>query len=109
LAAHEVALRTFVPLIVRMAMATVSDALPRTEAIDLVGEINGDWIPTLRIRRVVDANGNVLFDGDEGHEARGVEDAIDEANIEYLDPLIELTGDTFMGATTIDSSTADLP
>ena len=45
--------------------------------------------------------GTVLFDADVGHPDRAVEDAVDAVNIEYLDVLIDLTGDEYMGAATI--------
>ena len=64
--------------------------------------MNEDWVPTLRVQRVLDARGSVLFDTREGHDDSAVEDAIDEVDIEYLDVLIELTGDDYMGRHTID-------
>jgi hypothetical protein len=38
---------------------------------------------------------------DFGVTDRAVEDAIDSVNIEYLDVLVDLTGDDYMGAVTI--------
>ena len=46
-------------------------------------------------------DGNVLFDIDTGHPDRAVEDAVDLVDIEYLDVLIDITGDQFMGAVAI--------
>ena len=66
-----------------------------------LGEWNEDWIPTLRIDRVVTASGEVLFDASQGHLDRAVEDAVDMVNVEYLDVLIDLTGDDYMGSVTI--------
>ncbi len=42
----------------------------------------------------------------EGREDAAVEEAIDEANIEYLDLLLDLTGDTYMRSQTIS---VDIP
>lgn len=83
-------------------METVADVLPDATLIELHGEFNEDWLRTLRIRRVLSATGEVLFDVAEGHDERRVEDAIDEVNYEYLDLLLDLTGDTFMGNSTIE-------
>ena len=51
----------------------------------------------MRIQRVLDADGRVLFDVETGHPDRAVEDAVDVVDIEYLDVLIDLTGDEYMG------------
>ena len=75
--------------------------LPGASVIEVHGEFNEDWLRTLRIRRVLTADGTVLFDVEEGHEDPQVETAIDEVNTEYLDLLLDLTGDTYMGASAI--------
>jgi hypothetical protein len=49
----------------------------------------------------VTASGEVLFDASQGHLDRAVEDAVDMVNVEYLDVLIDLTGDDHMGSVTI--------
>jgi hypothetical protein len=85
------------PLAERLALETVADALPGTKVIEVRGEINEDWLRILRIQRVLSATGEVLFDVAEGHDDRRVEVAIDEANAEYFDLLLDLTGDTYMG------------
>lgn len=43
----------------------------------------------------------MLFDVGVGHTDRGVEDAVDWVDAEYLDTLIDLTGDDYMGSVTI--------
>ena len=43
-----------------------------------------------------------LFDATEGHDDRRVEDAIDEVNADYLDLLLDLTGDLYMGNHTLE-------
>ncbi len=89
------------PLAERMATQTIIEVLPGAAALEVRGEINEDWIPVLRIRRVLGPAGLVLFGAAEGHDDPAVEDAIDLANIEYLDLLLDLTGDTYMGSHTI--------
>lgn len=98
---HEAATRELVSALERMAVETLADVLPRAALIEVVGEFNEDWIPTLRIQRVLDAGGGVLYDVETGHPDRAVEDAVDAVNTEYLDVLIDLTGDEYMGAATI--------
>lgn len=45
----------------------------------------------------------MLFDVAEGHDDRRVEDAIDEANADYLDLLLDLTGNLYMGNHTLET------
>lgn len=85
------------PLAQRLAIETVADVLPEAKVVEVRGEINEDWLRILRIQRVLSTTGAVLFDVAEGHVERRVEDAIDEANADYLDLLLDLTGDLYMG------------
>ncbi len=85
----------------RLAIETRGDVLPGASVAEAHGEFNEDWQRTLRIRRVLAADGTVPFDVEEGHEDPQVETAIDEVNTEYLDLLLDLTGDTYMGASAI--------
>jgi hypothetical protein len=78
----------------------VAEVLPGAAHLEAVGEVNEDWIPTLRIERVLLASGEVLFDASAGHPDRAVEDAIDMVNVEYLDVLIDIAGDDYMGSVT---------
>ena len=41
---------------------------------------------------------------EDGHDDPEVEAAIDEVNTEYLDLLLDLTGDTYMGVSAIELS-----
>lgn len=93
--------RTLADLTERLVIETLVDVLPGASVIEVHGEFNEDWLRTLRIRRVLTADGTVLFDVEEGHEDPQVETAIDEVNTEYLDLLLDLTGDTYMGASAI--------
>lgn len=90
-----------VPLLVRMAVGAIQDVLPTTHVIEAEGQFTEDSIRILRIRRVLDRSGTVLFDAAVGHDDRPVEETIDEVNSEYLDFLLDLTGDTYMGQVTI--------
>lgn len=99
---HRAARDEVVPLLRRLALGTLADVLPGASTIDALGELNEDWIPTLRTQRVRNAEGRVLFDVDAGHSDRVVEDAVDLVDIEYLDVLIDLTSGEYMGQVVID-------
>ncbi len=100
--AHSRAVRALAPVLVRMALESIADVLPTTHELEVLGRINEDWIPTLRIQRALDLNGRILFDVAVGHDDRAVEDMIDEVGTEYLDLLLDITGDDYMGAQSID-------
>jgi hypothetical protein len=95
-------LPTLADLCERLAIETLIDALPGASVVEVYGELNEDWLRTLRLRRVLAADSTVLFDVEGGHDDPHVEAAIDEVNAEYLDLLLDLTGDTYMGASSID-------
>lgn len=100
------AANALVPLLVRVALSRLGEVLPGAYELEAEGRFTEDWIRTLRIQRVLDQHGAVLFDVGFGHPDRRVEDAIDDVNSEYLDFLLDLTGDTYMDHTTIDPSHA---
>lgn len=85
----------------RLAIETIVDALPNAATVELFGEFNEDWLRILRIRQVRSSTAEVLFDVAEGHDDPRVEAAVDEANFEYLDLLLDLTGDLHMGRSSI--------
>ncbi len=93
--------RTLGDLCERLAIETLFDLLPGTSVVEVHGEFNEDWLRTLQVRRVLTANGTVLFDVEEGHDDPRVESTIDEVNTEYLDLLLDISGDTHMGTSTI--------
>jgi hypothetical protein len=93
--------RTLADLTERLAIETLADVLPGASMVEVHGAFNEDWLRTLRVRRVLAADSSVLFDVEEGHDDPRVEAAIDEVNSEYLDLLLDLTGDTYMGASSI--------
>ena len=94
--------RALAELTERLAVKTLAGALPGASVVEVHGGFNEDWLRTLRIRRVLTADGTVLFDVEEGHDHPQVEAAIDDVNTEYLDLLLDLTGDTHVGASTIE-------
>ena len=89
--------RTLAELCERLALETLADVLPGLSVIEVHGEFNENWLRTLRVRRVLAADTTVLFDVEEGHDDPRVEAATDEVNSEYLDLLLDLTGDAYMG------------
>lgn len=72
--------------------------------LDVYGEINEDWAFALRIQRVRDGEGRVVYDAGKGHDDPVVEDAIDQVGVDYLDLLLDLTGDEYLGRTPISRS-----
>jgi hypothetical protein len=93
---------TLAELAERLAVETLVDVLPGASVIEVHGEFNEDWLRTLRVRRVLGADDIVLFDVEQGHDDPRVEVAIDEVNAEYLDLLLDLTGDSCMGVSAIE-------
>ncbi len=96
--------RTLADLTEQLAVETLVDVLPGAAVVEVHGEFNEDWLRTLCVRRVLTADGTVLFDVEQGHDDPQVEAAIDEVNTEYLDLLLDLTGDTYMGASAVELS-----
>ena len=81
----------------RVALNEIRTALPGARVVEVRGWMNEDWIRVLRVRRVRDADGTLLFDAEAGAEA-DLEDTLHEIGTEYLDLLLDLSGDTYMGA-----------
>ena len=63
----------------------------------MLGETNEDGLDILRIQRVLNAQGDVLYDIERGHPDRAVEDRIDHVGSEYLDQLLDITYGEFFG------------
>jgi hypothetical protein len=98
---HTAAVTEFVPLLVEMALATVAEVLPGADTLETEGEMNEDWAFTLRIQRVLGTEGQVLYDAGVGHDDPEVETTIDEVGVDYLDVLLDLTGEEYLGRKTI--------
>ena len=90
-----------VPLLVEMALTTIAEVLPGATVLETEGEMNEDWLFTLRIQRVLGTDGAVLYDIGIGHDDPEVETRIDEVGFEYLDLLLDLIGDDYLGRKTV--------
>jgi len=99
---HRDALSRLVVLVRRMVLETLGDVMPGVSTVIALGEFSEDWVPTLRIQRVLDAEGRVVFDAHVGHPDREVEDAVDLVETEYLDVLIDLAPSDYFGSVIID-------
>jgi hypothetical protein len=100
-AAYERSVIELIPLLTDMAVESVAEVLPGASELSVRGEMNEDCLRLLRIQRVLDSAGQVLYDAEVGHDDESVEQVIDEVNVEYLDLLLDLTGDEFMGSQTL--------
>lgn len=94
---HTAAVAELAPLLVEMAVATVAEVLPGADTLETEGEMNEDWAFTLRIQRVLDADGGALYDVGVGHGDPEVESTIDEVGFDYLDLLLDITGEEYLG------------
>ena len=90
-----------VPLLIEMALTTVAEVLPGATVLETEGEMNEDWLFTLRLQRVLGTDGAVLYDIGVGHHDPEVETRIDKVGFEYLDLLLDLTGDDYLGRKTV--------
>jgi hypothetical protein len=84
------------PVLREIAVATIQDVFPTARRLEVLGEMNEDWAWTLRIQRVLDAGGGVLFDVGVGADS-GVEDLVHEVGVDYLDLLLDVTGEDYFG------------
>ena len=98
---HAEAVADLVPLLVEVTLSSVAEVLPGAAVLETEGEMNEDWLFTLRIRRVLGAGGEVLYDVETGHDDPEVETRVDEVGFEYLDLLLDLTGDDYLGRKTV--------
>lgn len=96
------AVERLVPVLEEIAIATVRDALPAAQRLEVLGEMNEDWAWTLRIQRVLDVDGSVLFDLAAGADD-DLDDLIHDVGIEYLDLLLEITGEDYFGSKEIEA------
>lgn len=98
---HAAATADLVLLLTEMALATIVEVLPGAVALETEGEMNEDGLSTLRIRRVLDENGVGLYDTRIGDDDHHVEEIIDKIGCNYLDLLLDLTGDDYLGYETV--------
>ena len=90
---HTAAVADLVPLLVDIALATVAEVVPGAEILETEGEMIEEWLFTLRIQRLLTDEDAVLYDATGGHDDPAVEDV----GVEYLDRLLESTGDDYLG------------
>jgi hypothetical protein len=96
LAAHQERGTRLAALALRVTWGTLRGLFPSATTVEVEGWMNEDWLRVLRVRQVLDGNGVVLFDASRGADLE-IEEAIDEVGTEYLDLLLDLTGDAYMG------------
>ncbi|MCB0977380.1 MAG: hypothetical protein KDB35_14275 [Acidimicrobiales bacterium] len=101
---HAAAVAELIPLLIDMALTSLAEALPGAEVLETDGEMNEDWHLTLRVQRVLDGNGETLYDDAVGHDDPEVEETIDRVGFEYLDMVLDLTGDEYLGTKTVHRS-----
>jgi hypothetical protein len=102
LAAFSGAVDRLVPVLEEIAFAAVRDVLPTAHRLEVLGEMTEDWAWTLRIQRVFDADDSVLFDVAVGADTE-LEDHLHEVGVDYLDLLLDLTGEDYYGTHEIEA------
>lgn len=95
--AHRKAVEALVPALIASAVAEVADVLQGATSLEVLGETNEDGLDILRIQRVRNAAGDMLYDLDAGHTDPAVEDRIDHVGSEYLDQLLDITYGSYFG------------
>ena len=80
--AHTKAVEALVPELIASAVAEVADVLQGATSLEVLGETNEDGLDILRIQRVRDAAGHMLYDVDAGHTDCAVENRIDHVGSE---------------------------
>lgn len=106
---HAEAVAALVPLLIEVALTKIAEAIPGATVLETEGEMNEDWLFTLRIQRVLGADGRVLYDIGLGHDNPEVETRIGEVGVEYLDLLLDLTGDDYLGRKTVSMPVEAVP
>lgn len=96
-ATHATSVERLVAALTDGALAEVAEVLPGAVALEVLGETNEDGLDILRIQRVLNAQGDVVYDIETGHPDRAVEDRIDHVASEYLDQLLGITFGQYFG------------
>lgn len=96
LRAHLRAVDALVPLTIRMAQAAIAALVPGAHHLEVRGELTEDGLPTLHLERVLNKQGDVLLDVALVRDV-ATDNAIALAEQHYLDALLDLTGDEYMG------------
>lgn len=93
--------RELVELLPAVSIDLLREVLPRTAAVEVYGEMNEDWLTVVRVERVLSPDGDILFNTTTGHPDRAVEDLIDRIDTEFLDHLVHLAPDAYLGHHTL--------
>jgi len=104
---HTDAVVALASALIAGALDEVAEVLPGTVSLEVLGETNEDGLDILRIQRVRNAQGDVLYDIETGHLDRAVEDRIDHVGSEYLDQLLDITYGEFFGEHVLLGETTD--
>lgn len=99
------AVEALVPALIARALAEVAEMLPGTTSIEVLRETNEDGPDTLRVQRMRNAAGDVLYDIDTDHPDLAVEDRIDHVGYKDLDQLLGITYGTYFGAHVLSTMT----
>lgn len=84
----------------RMAAEAILELFEKADSVVLQGEDSYDSGPILRIQRILDNAENVLWDVEDPDE--DFEDQLSEIEHEFLDALIDITGDDWYGENSLD-------
>ena len=106
--AHAKAVEALVPALIASAVAEVAEVLPGATSLEVLGETNEDGLDILRIQRVRNSAGELLYDIDSGHPDRAVEDRVDDVGSEYLDQLRDITYGQYFGEHVLPEPRADV-
>jgi hypothetical protein len=88
-AAFERSVSELEPLVIEIAVERVADVLPGASELALRGEIDEDSIRILRIQRVPDSGGHVLYDAEVGHDDEFEQDRQSERRVPRSAPRLD--------------------
>ena len=97
------AVDSLVAALMSSAHSELAEVLPGAVSLEVLGETNEDGLDILRIQRVRDSAGELLYDIEAGHPDRAVEDRIDHVGSEYLDQLLDITYGEYVGTHVLES------
>lgn len=98
--------RELVEMLPAVIIDLLREVLPDAASLEVHGEMNEDWRTVVRVERVLGPDGEVLFDATGGHPDRAVEDLIDRIDTEFLDHLVHLAPDAYLGHHTLGGTRA---
>ena len=98
--------RELVEMLPAVIIDLLREVLPDSASVEVHGEVNEDWLTVVRVERVLGTNGDVLFDASTGHPDQAVEDLVDRVDTEFLDHLVYLAPDAYLGHHTLGDDRA---